>query len=162
MSEVRDGTPEVFLRPVEDQDLEVFFDHQLDPEAVEMAAFPSRDKDVFMAHWARNRANATAVHRTIVAGGSVAGNVVSWDQDGQRLLGYWLGRDHWGRGIATAALAQFVGELPHRPLYAHVAAHNIGSIRVLQKTGFRRDPTQEAAAPPPEDGIEEFTFVLDA
>ena len=40
------------------------------------------------------------------------------------------------------------------------AAHNAGSIRVLQKCGFQRDRVQETQAPKPEDGIEEFIFVL--
>ncbi len=68
---------------VEDQDLDVFFDHQADPEAVEMAAFPTRNKDQFAAHWAKTRADDTAVLRTIVADGTVAGNIVSWEQDGR-------------------------------------------------------------------------------
>ena len=153
---------EVGLRAVEDADLDVFFEHQRDTEASGMAAVDARDKDQFAAHWVRVRANETAVLRTIVAGGAVAGNVVSWVQDGQRLLGYWVGREYWGRGIATAALAQFVRQLPTRPLWAHVATHNAGSIRVLEKAGFRRDREQEAAMPGPEDGIEEFVFRLDA
>ena len=57
-------------------------------------------------------------------------------------------------------LALLVGEVSTRPLYAHVATHNVGSIRVLQKCGFERDRVQEAHAPHPEDGIEEFVFVL--
>ena len=162
MAGVRDAAREVRLRAVEDQDLDVFFDHQADPEAVEMAAFPARGKDQFAAHWARIRADNTAVQRTIVADGTVAGNIGSWEQDGQRLLGYWVGREHWGRGVATEALAQFVRQVTARPLYAHVAVHNVGSIRVLEKCGFRRDHVQEATAPVPDDGIEELIFVLDA
>jgi RimJ/RimL family protein N-acetyltransferase len=162
MAGVRDAVREVRLRAVEDQDLDVFFDHQADPEAIEMAAFPARSKDQFAAHWARTRADDTVVLRTIVADGTVAGNIGSWGQDGQRLLGYWVGRDHWGRGVATQALAQFVGLVTARPLYAHVAVHNIGSVRVLEKCGFRRDRVQEAKAPAPDDGIEELIFVLDA
>jgi RimJ/RimL family protein N-acetyltransferase len=161
MAGVRDAPREVHLRSVEDRDLEVFFDHQADPEAVEMAAFPARDKDQFSAHWARIRADDSVVIRTIVADGQVAGNIGSWQKDGQRLLGYWVGREHWGHGVATRALAQFVGETPSRPLYAHVAVHNARSVRVLERAGFRRDHGQEAKAPPPEDGIEEFIFVLD-
>ena len=42
----------------------------------------------------------------------------------------------WGRAIATQALNQFIGQVQTRPLYAHVAKHNIASIRVLQKCGF--------------------------
>jgi RimJ/RimL family protein N-acetyltransferase len=162
MTGVRDVTYEVSLRGVEDQDLDVFFDHQLDPKAIEMAAFPARDKDQFAAHWAKIRTDDAGMVRTIVADGRVAGNIVSWQQNGQRLLGYWVGREHWGRGVATAALARFVNEVSTRPLHAHVAVHNIGSIRVLEKCGFRRDHAQEATAPAPDDGIEEFIFVLDA
>ena len=162
MTEVRDVIHEVRVRAVEDQDLDVFFDHQVDPKAIEMAAFPARDKDQFAAHWAKIRAGDTAVLRTIVADGAVAGNIVSWEQNGQRLLGYWVGREHWGRGVATEALTRFVGQVSTRPLYAHVAVHNVGSIRVLEKCGFRRDRVQEAKAPAPDDGVEEFIFVLDA
>jgi RimJ/RimL family protein N-acetyltransferase len=154
-------TPAVFLRRVEDGDLDAFFDHQADPEAAAMAAFPSRDKDQFAAHWTKLRADDTLVLRTILADGVVAGNIGTWPDNGQRLLGYWVGREFWGRGVMTQALARFVDEVTIRPLYAHVAAHNVGSMRVLLKCGFRRDPGQEAAAPPADDGIEEFIFVLD-
>jgi RimJ/RimL family protein N-acetyltransferase len=155
-------TPAVRLRSVDERDLVVFFDHQADPQAVEMAAFPARDKDQFAAHWARVRADDSVVARTIVVGGLVAGNIGSWQQDGQQLLGYWVGREWWGRGVATQAVALLVDELAIRPLYAHVARHNVGSIRVLEKCGFRRDRAQEASAPAPDDGIEELIYVLDA
>ena len=74
----------------------MFFDHQTDPEATEMAAFPARGKDQFAAHWARTRAHATTIQRTIVADGTAAGDIASWEQDGQRLLADWIGRDQWG------------------------------------------------------------------
>jgi RimJ/RimL family protein N-acetyltransferase len=160
MTEVHEVTPAVRLRSVENEDLDVFFEHQADPQAVEMAAFPARDKEQFAAHWAKVRADATLFVRTIVADGMVAGNIGSWQEDGQQLLGYWVGREYWGRGVATRALNLFVGEVSVRPLYAHVAVHNVGSIRVLGKGGFRRDRVQEAKEPSPEDGIEELIFVL--
>ena len=162
MTGVHDAIPEVQLRNVEDRDLEVFFDHQADPQAVEMAAFPARDKEQFAAHWAKVRADDANVLRTIVADGLVAGNIGSWQQDGQQFLGYWVGREFWGRGVGTQALALLVDEVSVRPLYAHVVAHNVGSIRVLEKAGFRRDRVKEAKAPPPHDGIEELVFVLEA
>ena len=162
MTGIHDVAPAVRLRSVEDEDIEVFFDHQADPLAVEMAAFPARGKDQFAAHWAKLRADDTLVVRTIVADGLVAGNVGSWPGDGQQLLGYWVGREWWGRGVATRALALLVDELSTRPLYAHVVEHNVGSIRVLEKCGFRRDRVQEAEVPAPRDGIKELIFVLDA
>ena len=162
MTEVHDVTPEVRLRQVEDRDLDAFFEHQADQQAVEMAAFPARDRHQFAAHWAKVRADDANVLRTIVADGQVAGNIGSWQQDGQQLLGYWVGRDFWGRGVATRALALLVDEVSVRPLYAHVVAHNVGSIRVLEKGGFRRDRGQEAKAQTSDDGIEELIFVLHA
>lgn len=154
--------PVVQLRRVDDSDIDVFFDHQADPQAVAMAAFPARDWDQFAAHWARLRADDALFTRTVVADGMVAGNIGSWHDDGQQLVGYWIGREWWGRGVATQALALLAGEVTNRPLYAHVAAHNVGSIRVLEKCGFRRDRAQEAEAPASDDGIEEFIFVLNA
>ncbi len=105
-----------------------------------MADFPSRDHDAFMTHWrVKVLGNATGGKKTVVIDGAVAGNVVSWDQDGKRLVGYWLGRAHWGRGVATAALAEYLSHHEtRRPLHAYVSAHNLGSIRVLEKCGFRR------------------------
>lgn len=129
-------TNDVVLRDVQDGDLPVFFEHQLDPQATRMAAFPSRSRDAFMAHWKKNLAAEAAVHKTIVFQGKVAGNVVCWEQQGEHKVGYWLGREYWGQGIASAALALFLGEVKVRPLYAHVVKHNAASIRVLQKCGF--------------------------
>ncbi len=51
-------------------------------------------------------------------------------------MGYWLGREYWGKGIATRALSLFLDQVTARPLYAYVAKHNLASIRVLQKCGF--------------------------
>ncbi len=127
---------EVRLRDVTDADLPLFFEHQRDPAATEMAAFPARERAPFMAHWAAILADPTLAKQTILVDGQVAGNIGSWEQDGVRQVGYWLGRDYWGRGIATQALAAFLTQITPRPLYAHVAKHNIGSRRVLEKCGF--------------------------
>jgi RimJ/RimL family protein N-acetyltransferase len=124
------------LRDVVESDLPVFFEHQQDPEATAMADFPARDREAFDAHWARILADDTLTKQTIVFEGQVAGNAVSWNQDGRQLVGYWLGREFWGKGLATRALAELVDALGTRPLHAYVAKTNIGSIRVLEKCGF--------------------------
>jgi RimJ/RimL family protein N-acetyltransferase len=124
------------LREVVDSDLDAFYEHQLDPEATQMALFPARDRDAFYAHWRRLLADGAATKKTIVDDGKVAGNVLCWEQDGRRLVGYWLGREFWGRGLATRALAELVQEVGARPLHAWVAESNVGSIRVLEKCGF--------------------------
>ena len=139
----------VALREVTDADIEVFFEHQLDPVATTMAAFPSRDIEAHRAHWAKVLAQDDAITRTIVVDGAVAGYLGSWTQDGKRELGYWLGREFWGRGSASTALALFLEVVTERPLLAWVASHNGGSIRVLEKSGFRRAAEQP---PPEQDG----------
>lgn len=123
------------LRDVVDDDIPVFFEQQNDPEAIEMAAFPPREWEPFRAHWDRIRQDETCVTKTIVSEGVVAGNILSWPRDDGRFVGYWLGREFWGKGLATRALAELVQEL-ERPLYAEVSTTNFGSIRVLEKCGF--------------------------
>lgn len=130
----------ITLRDVSQEDLPIFFEHQLDTEATRMAAFPSRDHAAFMAHWAKimkKETNPTGILNTILADGIVAGNVVYWEAAGEPNIGYWLGKTHWGKGIATEAVAQFLTKIETRPVYAHVAKHNFASIRVLQKCGFQ-------------------------
>ena len=126
----------VRLRDVEESDLPFFYDHQRDPEAVKMANFASRERDAFMAHWRKILTDETVIAKTILYEGKVAGNVVSFMRGDTREVGYWLGRETWGRGIATEALSIFLRQLKVRPLYAGVARGNRGSIRVLEKCGF--------------------------
>jgi RimJ/RimL family protein N-acetyltransferase len=80
----------------------------------------------------------TVTMRTIVNGTTVIGNIVAFKMGEVREVGYWLGREYWGRGAATTALCDFLKVERQRPLHATVASHNIGSIRVLQKCGFAR------------------------
>lgn len=124
------------LRDVSEGDLDAFYEHQLDPEATQMALFPARDRTSFEAHWQRLLADDAVTKKTIVCEGEVAGNIGCWEMDGRRLVGYWLGREFWGKGLATQALAELVEEVTARPLHAWVATSNVGSIRVLQKCGF--------------------------
>ncbi len=126
----------VTLREVTQYDLPVFFEHQQDPEAAKMAAFPSRDKGAFMAHWAKIMKDDKVIRRTILFDGQVAGNIVNFEMFGKWEVGYWIGKEFWGRGIASEALKQLLSEVKTRPLYAHVAKQNIASQRVLQKCRF--------------------------
>ena len=89
-----------------------------------------------MAHWAKILADDTVTIKTILFNGQVAGNIVSFQQSGEREVGYWIGREYWGKGIATRALAMFLELVKQRPIYAHVDKHNIASRRVLEKCGF--------------------------
>lgn len=147
---------EVRIRAVEDDDLPTLLAHQDDPVAAAMAVFQTRDPEAFFRHWTKIRSDPTVVARTIVVvDGTVVGNIVSWVEGGQREVGYWIGREFWGRGYATAALRLLLAELPDRPLTAHVALDNIGSRRVLEHCGFAR--IGEAIA---DDGVRESILRL--
>jgi len=130
-------TNNVQLRDTTESDLPIFYEHQLDPQAVQMAAFPARNRDEFMAHWTKVMADDSIMIKTILFQGNIAGNIVCFEQLGEREVGYWLGEEYWGKGIASQALTQFLGLIKTRPLYAHVAKHNLASKRVLEKCGFK-------------------------
>jgi RimJ/RimL family protein N-acetyltransferase len=55
--------------------------------------------------------------------------------EGHREVTYWIGREDWGRGLATRALPEFLHVEATRPLYALAASDNAASIRVLTKCG---------------------------
>ena len=152
-------SPRVHLRDVRDEDLPTLFEHQMDPEANRMANFAARDRDAFMAHWATILVDETVVARTVVHRDAVAGNIVSWTHGDERDVGYWIGKEHRGKGVATVALSAFLELLDTRPLHAHVAAHNVGSIRVLEKCGFER--TDEGPTTAEGDGSGELLLKLD-
>ena len=146
----------VQLRSVEPDDLPVFYEHQLDDQAAEMAAFTPRDRDAFTAHWQRILRDERVAARTIVADDEVVGNVCSWwAEGGDRLVGYWIGKPVWGRGIATAALEAFLAEEEIRPLRARVSDRNRGSIRVLEKCGFRLVAREDGG-----DGVVDLVYEL--
>ena len=127
---------ETVLRPLTPADLPALFEHQRDPVAAEMAAFPPRDREAFDAHWAKVLANDTVIARAVLHDGVLVGSAVSFVQNGDRQVSYWIAREHWGRGIATRALNLLLEEIAERPLWAYVARHNAGSLRVLEKCGF--------------------------
>ena len=129
----------ILLRDVAKDDLPVFFEYQQDPLANHMAAFTSKDPadlEAFMAHWARILSDDTVTTKTILLGDQVVGSIGTYVQSGETEVTYWIGREHWGKGIATDALSQLLEQVRVRPLHGRAAKDNLGSIRVLGKCGF--------------------------
>ena len=132
-------TQKIQLRDVQDDDLPHFFAHQQEPTAVQMAAFTAKDPSdqaAFIAHWHKIRADDGVTIQTILFNDAVVGHISCHSWFGEPEISYWIGQAFWGRGIATAALRQFLNQIETRPLYARVVQDNIGSLRVLQKCGF--------------------------
>lgn len=129
----------ISLREVRDSDLSTFWEHLSDPTAQQVAAVTRKyhyDRGLFDSHWARIRSNPENLIRTVLADGEVVGHASVYGPPDEREVTYWIARAHWGRGIATAALTALLDLDGTRPLYAHAAADNAGSIRVLEKCGF--------------------------
>jgi hypothetical protein len=62
----------ITIREVESSDLETFYEHQLDPEAIRMAAFVSKDpkdKVAFDAHWDSASTSCSVFPQTALHGG---------------------------------------------------------------------------------------------
>src|SRR2546423_2414937 len=128
---------ELFLRDVQESDLPVFYENQLDEEANRMVAVASGGDSDFAQHWRKVLADNSVKIQTIIHAGEIAGYVVAFDRAGEREIGYWIGKRYWGKGITTRAVAAFLRYETARPLSAHVAKHNVASMRVLEKSGFR-------------------------
>ena len=158
--------PPLILRDVIEEDLDIFFVQQLDPDANRMAAFTTKDpsdRAAFDAHWERIRQNPTVILRTIVVADGVAGYVSSYEEDRAPEVTYWLGKAYWGQGITTRALETFLKSAnTQRPIHARVAQDNHGSLRVLQKCGFVVTGEDRGFANARGHEVSEYLLTLDA
>jgi RimJ/RimL family protein N-acetyltransferase len=154
----------VLLREVADADLPVFFAQMNDPEGIRMAAFTAKDPSDsvrFQAHWTRIRQDPAVIVRTVVGdGGEIVGHASVFGPPEEREVTYWIGREYWGRGVATAALRELLGVAPERPLHARAAADNVGSIQVLKKCGFVVTGSERDFANARGEEVDEVLFAL--
>ncbi len=89
-----------------------------------------------------------------VAGKGAGGIGYTRHSDVERIgaeIGYWLGCEFWGQGIATAALGlvtrhAFTANAELRRLYAVPYSSNLASARVLAKAGYRCEGTLRQSA----------------
>ena len=157
------GGQAVTLRPLHVSDLDSVFRQMSDPESVRMAAFTPEDPDDrqrFDAHMVRVMAMPDVVNRAIIWEGDVVGSIASFVLEGRTEVTYWIDRAVWGRGIASQALSSFLEDVRVRPLYARAARDNTGSLRVLEKNGFRVIDTDVSFAPARGAEIEESVLRL--
>ncbi|CBF85237.1 hypothetical protein AN1621.2 [Aspergillus nidulans FGSC A4] len=82
-------------------------------------------------------------------------------------LGYWVGEEYWGRGIATEAVEEFVRWIFSRDEFAHVVRldaevfdGNEGSKRVLEKAGFVFEARRRCAVEKGGVVLDTFTYAV--
>jgi RimJ/RimL family protein N-acetyltransferase len=154
----------VSLRQLEDRDLDAIYEQVTDPESIRMAAFTAEDQTdrrAFLDKISRLRADPSVSYRVIDVDGAVAGTISSFRIDDRLEVTYWVDRAHWGKGIASAALQLLLAETAERPVHARAATDNIGSLRVLEKAGFRRVGVDRGFARARGEEIEETILRLD-
>jgi RimJ/RimL family protein N-acetyltransferase len=155
---------DIALREIRDEDLDGIFAQMRDPQGVWMAAFTAEDPDdreFFEAHMARVRADPGVTMRAITRDGQLVGHVASFDRDGELEVTYGVDRDAWGQGVASQALRLLLAEVTTRPVNARAASDNLGSLRVLEKAGFRIIGTNRDFARARKAEIEETVLRLD-
>ena len=158
-------TSDLLLRDVREDDLPIFFEQQLDPEANYMAAFTAEnpaDRDAFTSHWNKILGDDATTNKTILFAGQVVGHIASFERLGKPEVSYWIGKEYWGKGIATKALSVFLSQVKERPVYARVAKDNTASIRVLEKCGFKISGEDKGFSNARVKEVEEFILELRA
>ncbi|MFZ3566673.1 GNAT family N-acetyltransferase [Streptomyces sp. BH097] len=155
---------DISLRPLTEDDIPALFEIQLDEAAQQLAAFidprTARDADAFRQKYRRILADGATVNRVIEMHGEVVGSVATFPMEGDTELTYWIRRDWWGRGVATAAVLALLDEVTERPIRARVVEDNLGSVRVLERAGFVRVGSEDAFAPGRRATVTELIFKL--
>lgn len=77
---------------------------------------------------------------------AVGGVSIQLGNDIERIsgeLGYWIGEEHWGKGLATRAAREMTSYafdvLGLHRVFATPFVRNDASIRIMEKLGFRRE-----------------------
>lgn len=155
----------ITLTETEIDDLNSFFEFQLDKEARYLAAFNSKnpnDKAAFIAKYAKLLTDPTVNMQTIKVNAEIAGRVSKFILDDKAEITYGINKKFWGKGIATPALKALLEMEQTRPIYSRVAFDNYGSRKVLEKCGFVQIGKDKGFANARKTEIEEFIFKLSA
>lgn len=154
---------DMILRKTVAADLDILFEFQLDKEAINLAAFTSKDpadKSAYLAKYTKLLSDPTVNNQTIIVDNIIAGSIAKFEMNGDAEITYWIDRKFWNKGLATTALKNFLTVEHTRPIFGRAAFDNIGSQRVLEKCGFIKISTDKGFANARQAEIEEFIYKL--
>ncbi|SEA43090.1 Protein N-acetyltransferase, RimJ/RimL family [Arachidicoccus rhizosphaerae] len=155
--------PNIRLRKTVQQDLELFFNFQLDEKARFMAAFTPKDsisQQAYLDKYIPFLNDSTKNLQTILLADSVVGSISKFEIEQQAEITYWISRNYWGQRIATEALRQFLLLEKMRPIYGRTAFDNTGSQQVLLQNGFIKTGEDRGFAGARNKEIDEFIYKL--
>ena len=142
---------DVFLRPIEEADLDDLGRYSTDPEAAgEFEWIGFTDPRAIRRRWEEDRWLGSEHSRlAVVSGGELAGDV-SYKDRSQGIakaaifeIGIALFPEHRSRGVGTTAQRLLVRYLfentPAHRLEAYTEVENVAEQRALEKVGFERE-----------------------
>ncbi len=151
------------LQQTEVDDLEFFFNFQLDKESNHLAAFTSKDptdRSAYLNKYTKLLNDPAVNMRTIIVNNVIVGSISKFEIEGEAEITYWIDRNFWSKGIATTALKNFLTVENARPIFGRVAFDNLGSQKVLEKCGFVQIGKDKGFANARQTEIEEFIYKL--
>lgn len=141
--------PAVLVRELRPDDFAAIRIYAEDDEVHRYLIWQRDDPEDTRAFIARAAETALADPRTdhqlaIEHGGEMIGGIrLGIVQPWFASIGYVLRRDHWGRGLVTEAAGLVVGfgfrTLGLHRIFAQCDVENVGSYRVMEKIGMRRE-----------------------
>jgi [ribosomal protein S5]-alanine N-acetyltransferase len=144
-------------------DLDTLFQFQLNKEANYLAAFTPNDpgdKPAYLTKYTKLLSDPTVNNQTIMVDNIIVGSIAKFEIGGDAEITYWIDKEFWGKGIATAALKSFLSIETTRPLHGRVAFDNYGSQKVLEKCGFVKIGVDKGFANARQAEIEEYIYKL--
>src|SRR6476661_3514990 len=97
----------ITLTKTEKEDLYIFFEFQLDDEAIHLAAFTPKDptdKTAYIEKYTRHLADPAINMQTIKMDDVIVGSIAKFVIEDDTEITYWIDKKYWGNGIATTAL----------------------------------------------------------
>lgn len=148
---VPESTPQLVLREIQEEDAPFILKLYSDPSFIKNIGdrgvhdLPSAREFIHSGPRASYRTHGFGLFLALTRDGAepvgVAG-LVRRDGLDHADLGFAFLPPFWGRGYATesaAAVLEFADALEVSPVLAIVAPSNVGSVRVVEKIGMRRD-----------------------
>lgn len=131
----------ITFRPTRPEDVPRLYELECCPDSCRMAGIKPRTREAFFSRWDAIFPDANITPRVVEMetplGPEIVGSINIFQRDGKNFVGYLIAKEHWGKGLASFALAEILNHDLRRPLFANAAKSNAASIRVLQKHGFR-------------------------
>ena len=101
----------ITLIETKNDDLNAFFQFQLDQEANYLAAFTAKDpndKAAYIEKYSKHLADPTIHMRTIKVNDVIAGSIAKFIMGNEAGITYWIDKKFWGQGVASTALKNFL------------------------------------------------------